>query len=883
MINANLAGIGSIQVPDPELLVGLTDLQIAMTVAGPVLYAVARGGGSLIRFELGVSPGVATLVDSWDLPDNWRQLESTDLLVMPGGSGISYLFLAGLATSDLYGRVEDGSGFGPVLQYDAGSFDMGQISALESDAAGETVIATLNGGGLVQLDFGTGNDVTVQTPTGAGALQGEQASAVATLSHGGQEYAIVSYGAEDRVALLQANGTGDYVHVDDIGAEQGLWIAQPGAVTAITGPDGAAYVILAASGSDSLSVLRIEDGTLQPVYHMIDSLETRFADAAFVEAVEIGGQVYVVAAGSDQGLSVMALLPGGQLIEVATIAASLDTPLNGLSALEVYVDGNSLRIFVSTQAEPYLVEFEFSLENPGLTQIGGAGADDLQGGAGDDMLFGDAGNDQLAGGAGNDILMDGAGSDTLRGQAGADTFIFSADGALDSIMDYQPGVDQIVLQTLDLVIGIEDVQIISQSWGAELRIGDEVLYVFSADGSRLWASDFEGDAIRIDGGIAVDPSLYPDPGPDLGPEVGNTLDNTLFGGPLPASPQELAAPGISPTVPNPYSGGSGADTITAGTGDDQIVGGAGDDFLSGGDGQDILLGDGGFDEIMGGFGNDSIYGGAQADYLDGGGGNDVIVGGDGFDNIYGQGGNDMMWGGSGPDRLYGGGGDDWISAGSNFGFTVDGIDGGAGNDTLLGNAGFDLLIGGAGDDVIDGGHQADNLFGDGGDDVLFGNLGFDRLFGGDGNDQLAGGDGPDSHFGQRGNDTMWGGPGEDRFFGGRDNDIIFGGEGNDTLGGNAGFDTLIGGAGDDELWGDFNADRFVFADGHGHDVIFGFDALNPFEVLDFSGLSLFGATTDVMLSAIQDGNDVLIDTGPDSSILLVNVDLADLDGLDFLF
>ena len=74
--------------------------------------------------------------------------------------------------------------------------------------------------------------------------------------------------------------------------------------------------------------------------------------------------------------------------------------------------------------------------------------------------------------------------------------------------------------------------------------------------------------------------------------------------------------------------------------------------------------------------------------------------------------------------------------------------------------------------------------------------------------------------------------------------------------------------------------------GAGNDTLLGnagFDALNPFEVLDFSGLSLFGATTDVMESAILDGNNVLIDTGPDSSILLVNVDLADLDGLGFLF
>ncbi|WP_051201588.1 M10 family metallopeptidase C-terminal domain-containing protein [Paracoccus aminophilus] len=75
--------------------------------------------------------------------------------------------------------------------------------------------------------------------------------------------------------------------------------------------------------------------------------------------------------------------------------------------------------------------------------MGGAGNDRLVGGAGRDTLLGGIGNDTLLGGAGNDELRGGAGNDVLYGGAGADRFIFEA--GHDAIMDFQRGVDTIVL------------------------------------------------------------------------------------------------------------------------------------------------------------------------------------------------------------------------------------------------------------------------------------------------------------------------------------------------------------------------------------------------------------------------------------------------------
>lgn len=89
---------------------------------------------------------------------------------------------------------------------------------------------------------------------------------------------------------------------------------------------------------------------------------------------------------------------------------------------------------------------------------GGAGNDHLNGGPGNDTLVGGAGNDFLNGGSGNDVLdggdgdeelSGGVGADVLTGGLGSDRFAYQfADSnvstGVDTIMDYQPGVDIII-------------------------------------------------------------------------------------------------------------------------------------------------------------------------------------------------------------------------------------------------------------------------------------------------------------------------------------------------------------------------------------------------------------------------------------------------------
>lgn len=79
--------------------------------------------------------------------------------------------------------------------------------------------------------------------------------------------------------------------------------------------------------------------------------------------------------------------------------------------------------------------------------VAGLGGNDwLNGGSSRDMLFGGTGGDRLFGGLGADRLNGGAGRDVLNGGAQADVFVFTAGAGVDTIADFQAGVDRIEIR-----------------------------------------------------------------------------------------------------------------------------------------------------------------------------------------------------------------------------------------------------------------------------------------------------------------------------------------------------------------------------------------------------------------------------------------------------
>ena len=132
---------------------------------------------------------------------------------------------------------------------------------------------------------------------------------------------------------------------------------------------------------------------------------------------------------------------------------------------------------------------------------GGLGADNLFGGAGDDFLSGDDGNDKVYGGTGSDTLVGGLGSDSLTagsdgskleggagrdllvGGAGQDVFIFATGSGRDTVIDFEVGLDKLVLDGIDM----KSVQTVLRgdtllvSWGTTDHIKVDLIGLVSGD------------------------------------------------------------------------------------------------------------------------------------------------------------------------------------------------------------------------------------------------------------------------------------------------------------------------------------------------------------------------------------------------------------------
>ena len=304
---------------------------------------------------------------------------------------------------------------------------------------------------------------------------------------------------------------------------------------------------------------------------------------------------------------------------------------------------------------------------------------------------------------------------------------------------------------------------------------------------------------------------------------------------LPFSDQELL---IAVLNDNYIKGTNNNDNLTGTNQNDYISGNNGNDTLSGGDGNDTLVGGDGNDTLSGGSGNDTLIGGTGNDSLRGGDGSDTYLFAKGFGkdtvNNY-----DRSAGRSDVIRFTDLNQSDFTFQRSNDNLIISTKEG---SDSISvqsyfrndANDGYqvDLIEFADGSHlnveaikalVIQGTAQDDNLYSYTTGSTLAGLAGNDSLYGSAGNDQLDGGAGNDRLYGADGNDNLKGGEGNDRLEGGNGNDVLNGDNGDDSLEGGAGNDTLIGGTGNDSLRGGDGSDTYLFAKGHGSDVVISYD------------------------------------------------------------
>ncbi len=460
-------------------------------------------------------------------------------------------------------------------------------------------------------------------------------------------------------------------------------------------------------------------------------------------------------------------------------------------------------------------------------------------------LSGSESGDLLVADAGSNLLRGGGGADSLYGGGGDDIYVFAAGFGIDTIVDGQFTVRQVVDAAGALLPGF------TTSWTLLNTAPTATGHYFY----RAQIKDAAGVAV-YDSGTALAAPNYSSTSSTATPSFAaasgawNVLADTFASEFWKVSPTLVAGNGGEDTL-ELEAGLSFSNLAFVRSGNDLEVQydaatkAVLKDFFASSDTrvETIHLADGFFANLaairlLGEASTaevDLMVGDAAANSLLAGAGNDTLSGSGGNDLLYGEAGDDVLEGGAGGDLLDGG--HDSVTAGlplstdaygdtvryavSAAAVTINLLTGGASGGDAAGDTlvGIENVTGSRLADSLSGDNRANRLLGLDGDDtmsgldgadVLVGGAGHDQLAGGGGEDNLSGGDGNDSLTGDDGRDILDGGDGGDTLRGGAGDDTLLGGAGNDSLlDGEAGNDLIVGGDGDDVLRGGLDQDRLV--------------------------------------------------------------------------
>ncbi len=391
------------------------------------------------------------------------------------------------------------------------------------DVGGENFLYAARSYGQGISTFTLGTEVSFRAETVDAAtthLSGVMGLAVASV--GPAQFLVAASGPEDGLSVMRIGPGGALEETHSVSTAEGVPIDAPsGLLTVELG--GEAYVVLAAAGTSSLTVFKIDgNGRLTFADQVSDTLKTRFQGATAIDAIAFQGRSLIAVGGNDGGLTLLQLLPGGQLVHLDTIIDQTGSALSGIRDLQFVETESGLQILALTTGDKGLGQFSVNLPTENL------------------------------------VLVDGSGTGAMTGTAGADIFVFRPDQATDEIVGFDPSADKIDLSIFDLVASSADIGITATVDGARLVVGDEMLILRSVNGAPL-TSGMLADSFLFD----LDHTSISDPG-FSGTIYGTSFSEALHGT---ARDDRIESRG-------------GADWITPGGGNDAIDGGAGRDMVS---------------------------------------------------------------------------------------------------------------------------------------------------------------------------------------------------------------------------------------------------------------------------------------------------------------
>jgi hypothetical protein len=300
---------------------------------------------------------------------------------------------------------------------------------------------------------------------------------------GGRSFLLAASASENGLSTYEIDASGRASLIDSLGAGNGLPIAGPAAMQ-VASIAGTSFAVIASTVSSSLTVVRINAmGVMFQTDHVLDDRASRFADVAALDLFTVSGRVFVVAAGSDSGLSVLELLPDGRLSHILSHALETGTGIAAVTGIETTLIGNTAAILLTDARGDRI--YHFSMDISGVGPLIADRNGTIAGTALDDRIFGSARPDAISGGAGDDFLHDGAGADVLTGGAGADVFVFTRDRAMEQITDFQDGLDRIDISDWGRFYSVSALSITATATGALISFGAESLTVINAAGRAL--------------------------------------------------------------------------------------------------------------------------------------------------------------------------------------------------------------------------------------------------------------------------------------------------------------------------------------------------------------------------------------------------------------
>ena len=557
----------------------LRGLDIVDTAQGPVLQARACGGLTAWSLRAGAT---ATLEHSL-----YQGLSA------PGTGGIATITLGGQSQLlfETAGRMLraplDAAGLpGPATTFDLPGQGSGASAtlacrALKQGAVLYSVDATGALGGW-RADSGGKITGAVSTRGRDAAYALDSAAELELARADGAAYLLAADAGG--VTSYRSGPGGGLEPAGQLGPGDGLGIARPTALEVVQA-FGRSWAILAAAGSGSLSVMRLDPGgALSPADHLIDTLATRFGGVTALKVVKTGGRVLVLAGGADDGLSLFTLVPGGRLVHLQTLAHDSGLGLENVTAIEAAQLDDALQVFVASGTQGGITQFALPLD--GLETIRVASRHGAP----------------------------------LSGRDGADIFVLKPSDQSLKITGFQPGLDRIDTGLFPMLRSPAQLRLRETDTGAVLKIGDSVIRILSAEGRPLDAA-----GLWPDGFAGPDRVPVPD-APMLRWTQGTARGERLAG----HRGGDLIEGGGGGDI---LRGGAGADQLHGQRGADHVFGGGDGDLLTGGGGGDRLVGRAGPDRLLGNRGEDRLIGGKGADRLDGGRGDDRLAGGAGADTF----------------------------------------------------------------------------------------------------------------------------------------------------------------------------------------------------------------------------------------------------------